>query len=496
MDYFYKLRFLLLFMSITAFLLTTMFTDSVSFSSDFDNHDKDKVVIPAFPGAEGFGALSIGGRGGRVIEVTNLNNSGPGSLRSALKAEGPRTVVFRVAGIITLEDAIRLDERNSYLTIAGQTAPGGGILIRGNDNNLIQIQKGAHDIIIRYIRLRNGSGIASGSGHDNLTITGGYNIMIDHVSMSWSTDENLSMYSKKVSSPIYNVTVQRSIMAEGLKGHSNGLIISGKADYSNPDDPLEVWREIKNITLHHNLFIHNTHRNPRITCGGVQIINNITYNWKYRIGSSTRGSVYDNINNYARPGPMSNNDLFFLHESFSPERPMEKYPAPSIYSNGNIVESVHDDPNADDWMLYKINYLNTDLDDEYRRNYSLPEAPVPVTKHSAHQAYIHVLEDVGANSKVGCDGFWIHNPDKVDQRLLADVKNMTGPKNPVEHPYKFGGYPVITAGEPCIDSDHDGMPDSWEQTHDLNPTDPSDGSADADEDGYTNLEEYINGVVK
>ena len=258
-------------------------------------------IIPAFPGAEGFGAISKGGRGGQVLEVTTLADSGPGSLRAALEADGPRMVVFRVAGIIELEDAIHI--QHPYLTVAGQTAPGGGILLKGRDNTLLRLRKGVHDVVIRYLRLRNGSGKADGSGYDNLMITGAHNVVMDHVSMSWSTDENASMHRKATYEPIYNITVQRSIMAEGLAGHSNGMLVAGDADYSNPNQIVEAWRGVSNLSIHHNLFAHNTHRNPRVKSGGAQVINNVIYNWKHRIGMTTRGSVIDMINNFCQGWP-------------------------------------------------------------------------------------------------------------------------------------------------------------------------------------------------
>lgn len=462
-------------------------------SSDFDKNKENASFLPAFPGAEGYGAIAVGGRAGKIIEVTNLNDSGLGSLRSALKSDGPRIVVFRVAGIIELKDAIRINKENSFLTIAGQTAPGGGITLKGINNNILQIQKGAHDIIIRYIKLRNGSGTADGSGYDNLTINGGFNIIVDHVSMSWSTDENVSLYRKVGDTPIYNITIQWSIMAEGLAGHSNGMLISGRADYSDPDNPIEEWRKIYNVSIHHNLFIHNSDRNPRITAGGVQIINNVIYNWKHRIGSSTRGSIYDNICNYAKAGPMSNLNSAYLHENFSPMYITEKYPDPSIFTFGNIVESLHNNPDGDDWDLYKLNYLFTSLPRKYRRYIPLPEISVAIKKQSAYEAFESVIADVGANARLDCNGNWIKNHDAVDTRLLSDVKYNTGPEKPIKRIDSVGGYPVIDPGKNYLDSDRDGMPDEWEISHGFNQNDPSDASEDGDGDGYTNIEEFLNG---
>jgi len=312
--------------------------------------------------------------------------------------------------------------------------------------------------------------------------------------MSWSTDENVSLYRKTGNPPIYDITIQRSIMAEGLAGHSNGMIVSGKTNYKNPKNLIEEWRKIYNVSVHHNLFIHNTHRNPRITAGGVKVINNVTYNWKYRIGSSTRGSVYDNIANYGKAGPMSNIERIFLHENFSPLYLLQKYPDPSIFTSGNVIESIHDNPYLDDWDLYQLNFVFTSLPIQYRRYIPLKNATVPVSQQSAYEAYHSVLSDVGANSRLDCQGNWVSNIDAIDSRLFNDVKSNTGPQNPINSVDELGGYPFIDPGLNCIDSDHDGMPDVWEIKHGFNPKRYSDGTEDADNDGYTNIEEYLNGI--
>jgi pectate lyase len=471
---------------------TSPLAEGVSPSHVIGENKTNACPAPAFPGAEGFGANSVGGRGGRMIEVTNLNDSGPGSLRAALEAVGPRIVVFRVAGIIELKSGIHI--RNPYLTIAGQTAPGGGITIKGSDDKILYIHDddGVHDLTIRYLRLRHGG--ESGSD-DNITINSGHDIMIDHVSMSWSTDENVGIWSESDRPPINNITFQRSIMAEGLEGHSNGMLISGEKDYSL-DEPIEAWRQIKDLSIHHNLFIHNSHRNPRVASAGTQVINNVVYNWQSRIGSTLTGSVIDYINNYYVGGPMSNLDRLLLHEGFRTGQSDSDIPLPdpSIYINGNIVLPNHPDPNTDNWVLLAYHYLYTPLPESFRRLVPLPQARIPVNLQSASVAYDSVLADVGANARLDCVGNWVPNSDLVDLRLLDDVENGTGPLQPITSPNEVGGYPEIEPGVACIDSDHDGMPDKWEQLHNFKPSDPSDGPNDADRDGFTNIEEYLNGT--
>ncbi len=457
-----------------------------------DQQTEALTAVPAFPGAEGHGAYSRGGRGGRVIEVTNLLDRGPGSLRAALESPGPRIVVFRINGIIELKDAIRI--KHPFLTVAGQTAPGSGITITGVDNPLIRIRKGAHDIVIRHLRLRNGSGVADGDGHDCLVIESGSNILIDHVSFSWSTDENVSIWRKLDDDPVENVTIQRSIIAEGLAGHSTGLIIGGQVTTDERGQLVESWKEIRDITVHHNLFVHNGHRNPRITSIGTQFINNVIYNWKLRIGSTTSGAVVDITNNYAKAGPMSKVNSRFFHQSKGP--PGVKAPdyEPSILIEGNIVSPGFPDPAADNWVLFGLDYSDRPVPLRFRRVVELPPARMPVSRETAVDAYESVLLDVGANARLDCDGGWIANQDEVDARYIADVREDRGPRQPIKSAMDAGGHAAVVPGSPCADHDEDGMPDEWEERFGLNPSDPSDGALDADRDGYTNVEEYLNGT--
>lgn len=453
-----------------------------------------RALPPAFPGAQGHGADTPGGRGGRIIEVTNLDDSGPGSLRDAMEAYGARIVVFRVAGTIRLRDTIRV--KHSFLTVAGQTAPGGGIVVRGSGSTLIRIDGGAHDIVLRYVRLRNGSGLPDNYGYDNLNIRWSNHVVVDHVSMSWATDENASIYVQtgSVGESVDSITVQRSIMAEGIAGHSKGMIIGGKADFKNPDHPIEYWRRIDRISVHHNLFAHNDDRNPRVDSAGTEVVNNVSYNWRLWIGETVRGSIVDHVANYFKAGPMSaesrSKGRFLIHDPS--EDPVKA--VPSIYTVGNVVVPDRPDPKADDWGLYTSYKTWQPLPPTFRRSAPLAPARIPVRIETAVDAYEAVLADVGASARLDCDGKWVSNPDGVDRRVLADVRNGTGPLEPYKSPELAGGYPTIDPGTACPDSDHDGMPDAWEKRHGLSPRDPSDGPKDADGDGYTNVEEYLNGT--
>lgn len=456
-------------------------------------------ATPAFPGAEGHGAVSVGGRGGKVIEVTNLNDSGLGSLRAAIEQKGPRIVVFRVGGTINLQSKLRI--RNPYITIAGQTAPGGGILLRskpGYATKMMQIDKEAHDVIIRYLRFRTGSGVPDGNGVDNLTINGGYNIILDRISVSWSTDENISLYRQTSDTPISNVTIQNSIIAEGLAGHSCGLIIGGHE---------AEWKKISEISIHRNLFSSNSHRNPRIAGFKVQVANNVLYNWKARMSEFLRGATYDYVNNYGKVGPMryetlkgsidylKNNLLLYYHVDSATS---QLFPNPSIYTAGNIVvPGILTNASADNWQFWKMadskpTYQGLPLN--FRRLSPLSPPQVPVKLQSAYDAYNTVIADVGANARLDENGKWIPNLDTVDKRIIADVKNGTGPKQEVANPSQVGGWPLIANGTPYADSDRDGMPDSWERLYNLNPNNLADGNKDNDSDGYTNVEEFLNGT--
>ena len=255
------------------------------------------MALPAFPGAEGAGADTVGGRGGKVIHVTNLNDSGKGSFRAAVEASGPRIVVFDVAGIITLEDYLFID--NPYLTIAGQTAPSGGITIRG-----YMIETRTHDIIFRYLRMRMGS--KRGSSKKEWTTAGGgtslilsslgdntsYNIIIDHVSFSWAANKSIALWSQTVAA--HDITFQNNIIAEGLS-YTNATSLALTGSNINPD-------EMVNIAFHHNFFAHGSNRFPLIKVKEAKVINNVIYNWQWWATSVYGNALVDIIGNMYKYG--------------------------------------------------------------------------------------------------------------------------------------------------------------------------------------------------
>lgn len=469
------------------------------------------VAVPAFPGAEGYGASSVGGRSGKIIEVTNLRDSGPGSLRAAIDTRGARIVIFRVGGTITLKSSLLI--RHPFITIAGQTAPGGGITLRmkANTHGPPVRLVGAHDVIIRYLHLRAGKHIADNPNRidddpetrrDNLAIRDGARIIIDHVSAQWSTDENMSNSPTKPGTNIHDVTFQRCILAETLEPHSTSSITSRYGEYDQIVD---------RVSFHHNLFAHSNHRNPRIAShlpaiSGIrsQVVNNVVYNWGHRVGETKGAARTDFYGNYWKLGPMSNRNNVYLHEHVDGRG---RLPDPSIYIQNNLVDPAFADPRRDNWRLITFGFSGSGysagnrLPLKWRRLAPLrgANAPIyPVTLQSPYKVYESIVQErnVGSNSRLDEDGHLILNIDAVDQQILNDAKNRTGPRTEEEmdHPNDFGGYPVVDPGTPYEDSDHDGMADQWERRYGLDRKDPLDGAKDTDGDGYTNVEEFLNGT--
>jgi pectate lyase len=437
------------------------------------------MQLPAFPGAEGFGAFTTGGRGGKVIEVTNLNDSGRGSLREAINTEGPRIVIFRAAGTIELDSGLII--ANPYITIAGQTAPGGGITLRGINSQieaLIKVE--THDVVIRFLTLRagppsagDGLEIIASDAHEN------YNVVIDHNSVSWAVNRNLTTWYDA-----HEISIQWNIFAEGLncsihpKGcHSKGVLLGGYASDENKDKP-----GAGNISFHHNLMAHNGERNPLITLSGVtDVVNNVTYN---PFGSFSHVDFQQQlvvipanyVGNYFKPGANTDPNKYGIDIA------SQKILGAEIFVLGNIGPRRLDDTQPD-----------IDVVDPNARPYVVafrhPAASIKTT--SALEAYDQVLADAGANAGLGCDGTFYSRRDVIDARIVNDVRNGLG--KIIDDPSEVGGWLAIPQAIPCADFDQDGISDGWEEQHGFNSHDPADASMDVDGDGYTNIEEYING---
>jgi pectate lyase len=280
-----------------------------------------------------------------------------------------------------------------------------------------------------------------------------------------------------------------------LMPHATGLLIG----------TTEGDREISRITVHHNLMAHNGHRNPRVSgvqdaalsAPKVQVINNVVYNWRNRVGTTVGRVEVDLIANFWRAGPMSaaGRDRAFRHEHALHNDAAHVFPAPSIYIAKNLHDPNFTQPDEDNWALLTYHYhlSGTPLPLDWRRSAPL-RAPIPVTIQGAREALASVIADVGHNKRLAADGSWMTVVDAVDQAVLNDVTNGTGPAQDSErdHQDDFGGYPKIDPGTPYADTDRDGMADVWENVHGFDAFTPTDGPQDADGDGYTNLEEFLN----
>jgi len=424
----------------------------------------------SFPGAQGFGAYSRGGRGGDVYTVLNLNDSGPGSLRYGIKsAIGPRTIVFSVSGMIQLKSDLSVD--HDYITIAGQTAPGDGICLRDGSFRI-----DADHIIVRYIRSRLGD--KSGKESDAISIVSGHNIIMDHCSASWSVDECFSCSSGR-KGQIDSITVQWSIISEALnnsihsKGaHGYGALIRGGygAKY----------------TYNHNLFAHNTSRNPRPgnydynnyqrDPDGLQFDfrNNVMYNWGgNRPGyDADTASVcrYNYVGNYGKPGPNSQKSGFAYDASSKYFR---------AYYSGNFF---YGSMPADQWSLVNFGSKWNEAEiEDYKQAVPFPTGPM-VTE-SALEAYKNVMDKAGASLV----------RDAADARVISEVESGTG--SIINSQDAVGGWPVYKTYNVLKDTDMDGMPDKWEIQNKLDPDNPEDRNNDRNGDGYTNLEEYLNSII-
>ncbi|WP_134088747.1 polysaccharide lyase family 1 protein [Olivibacter sp. XZL3] len=462
--------------------------------------DLPQAKIPAFPGAEGGGAFSFGGRGGKVYVVTSLADSGPGTFREACEQGGARIVVFNVAGIIHLKSPVSI--RAPYITIAGQTAPGDGVCIAGES-----VWIDTHDVVIRYMRFRRGSTDVT-RRDDALGGNGIGNIIIDHVSASWGLDENMSMYrhvynrgdsTKQEKLPTVNVTIQNSIFSEALDryNHAFGSTIGGL-----------------NSTFMRNLWASNISRNPSIGMyGDFGFVNNVVFNWWNRSADGgDHRSFFNFINNYYKPGPITPTDQPIGHRILKPEGNRDRgheNEYGKAYVAGNIVEG-NARVTADNWAG-GVQIENKPDAEPYTAAIRV-DKPFPMAKLTlmpAQEAYDHVLKNVGATlpkrdavderivKQVATGKIFYNEQSQVDisspyikRRLPADSYK----KGIIADPEQVGGYPNYD-GKPYPDADQDGMPDAWETAHGLNPKDPSDATLDRDGDGYANIEEFINSVV-
>jgi pectate lyase len=426
------------------------------------------IELPAFPGAEGYGAATLGGRGGRVIEVTNLNDRGPRSLRAAIREQGARIVVFRVSGIIDLESSLEI--RHPNITIAGQTSPGGITLRNSAKNGKSALQIKTHDVILQYLRSRPGPSPIDSGNVDALAIIGRpnpvYNIMIDHCSFSWATDEVVSTFYD-----VHDVTIQWSMITEGLdcsthvengqkQCHSMGLLLGSEGS--------------RNVSVHHNLIAHNRRRNPLVKNSGVtDIVNNVIYNSGFgensfaptQVMGTYQSAQVNYVGNYFKPGVDTSTADWFIDTKDEPVQ---------IYADHNQVARSLIHPGSKKWLVRARH-----------------KAPI-ITTTTAGVAYQQVLLAAGAAYRLTAAGHLVARRDAIDDRIVLAVQQRKG--QIINDPAEVGGWVESPQARSIRDRDRDGMPDAYELQNQLNPKDATDAATDADADGYTNLEEYLNGT--
>lgn len=418
---------------------------------------------PAFPGAEGFGAHSLGGRGGAVYVVTTLADYNPkrkrdapilGSLRHAVAAKGPRTVVFAVAGVIELIAPMTIDEPR--LTIAGQTAPGDGICLT---NYYTAIR--ADDVVVRHLRFRPGDSI--GKEMDALSIYGCRRVIVDHCSASWSVDETLSVTGAGCG----DITVQWCFITESLDQSAHA---KGSHGYGS------LIRTDGGVTFHHNLYAHHRTRCPRPGTYGeppgllLDFRNNVIYDWISPAGYTSDDPARINyVGNYLKPGPSTREKAYMFNIGG---------PATTMFVEHNTLayEKLRG-PTDWDWIEHA----------EPGNKLDAPLSTPAISDDTAEAARDRILESGGAT---------LPKRDAVDRRIVEEVRSGGG--RVINSPSEVGGLPKYAppAGAQARpdDADVDGMPDAWETLHGLNSSDGQDHAIDSDMDGYTNLEEFLNGT--
>lgn len=446
-----KSVFLMLFISLSA--LSVRAQEAVK---------EEEERVAAFPGAEGFGKYTTGGRGGVVLAVTNLNDSGPGSLREAIETKGPRIIIFKTSGTIVLQSPLKIN--SGHVTIAGQTAPGDGICLRDYPVNI-----SANNVIVRFMRFRLGDEQAFEG--DAFNGNRRKNVIIDHCSVSWGTDEVATFYDNE------NFTMQWCIIAEGLNASVHQ---KGNHGYGG------IWGGM-GASFHHNLLANNSSRNPRF-CGSryhkmpdkeiVDFRNNVIYNWKTNSAYGGEEGNHNMVNNYYKAGSATRGNKDRI---VNPSKPYGKF-----YVSGNFVEGFSG-VSADNWK----GGVQCDAPETVKSSEPFPV--VEVSTHTPQKAYELVLRFAGASL----------TRDEVDERIVQEVKSgkstFKGAKGKTpgipDSQEDVGAWPELHSKPYPTDSDGDGMPDQWEKAHGLKAGDPSDANGQNLHSHYDNIEVYINELV-
>lgn len=506
-----------------------------------------QASLPAFPGAEGDGAVSLGGRAGKVLIVERLDDPCPtkacttedladptklvpGTLRWALLQPYPRTVVFRVSGVIELlpdkatwndktkqTDIQRLANiriKSPYLTVAGQTAPAGGITIKNNGVTLL-----THNVIIRYLRFRTGRQLPVFDGQQTpetfMIANNAHEVVIDHCSVSWTPAEGLSVYTGELwdgsKGTATDITISWNLLGEGLVRHTDGRGHPSSAFMSGYDGDPKYAAD--RLSLHHNLLVHTQKRNGDLLTQRGQFINNLIYNWQW-LPTVLSGAVHaDVIGNTWKAGPITLADYDQqrggLHLVPAARNQKQKDPEgwwdgvpgePSLYLKDNRYlpagQAIKGSVNLLCHYAARTAACSKQLPMSWWRTKVLSPNVIPITTQAAPDAEGLVLEQAGANQRINSFGQWVKNRDPIDQRYVDEYRSGTYLNK--EFPFaesEVGGFPATLEGEPYPDADKDGMSDRWEQQQGLNPADASDAAKEAPKaGGYTWLEVFINGM--
>lgn len=455
-----------------------------------------RPTVAAFAGAEGGGAVSKGGRGGAVYRVTSLANSGAGTLRECVEATvGPRTCVFAVAGNIDITAGLAVT--TPYLTIAGQTAPGGGVTLMGKNSAFDLLSVRTHNVVIRNVRLRKGYNAGTvnqdADSLNVLMVSGGTavdSVMVANASISWGQDENYSIWnldSAAVTNP-RNITCQYCLIYEGLLPTARAMLVGGNGN--NSDD-------IANIDIQHSAMLSFQKRSPLFKGRSLRTVNNIMWNyalWPLQAGGGAQVDAIGNVFKYGRWVPPT-----LPHEIsiYTTQGVNTASGTPTLYVSGNIGPS-NADPGADNWSMVRQvsaegEYDPTALSETYRRLSPLAALPWPITAQPAGDLDTILLPKVGAAHRLDCSGNWVSMRDAADARVIAEYTANTGSDLATTED-TYGGYPTLAAGTACTDTDSDGMPDAWETAQGLNPASAADGPT-LHASGYSNLERYLAGAA-
>lgn len=407
----------------------------------------------AFLGAEGYGKYATGGRAGKIMIVTNLNDSGSGSLREAVEQRGPRMVLFAIDGTIELLSPLRIN--NDSITIAGQSAPGDGICIKD-----YPVVVNASNVILRYLRVRVGDRYQLDSDGIGGGRYGQHDVIFDHLSVSWSIDECLSIYKTE------RLTVQWCLVSHSL---NHSVHTKGNHGFGG------IWGGNK-ATFHHNLLANHASRNPRFSSvegtKSVDFRNNVVYNWGVKSAyGGGRGGEINMVANYYKSGPASQHQRFL---------DVSEDGTGHYYLQANLMVG-NEDVNVENWKGVGGEKP------EFSARVVIPFAYEPINEDLPEQAYQKVLIEVGCSLR----------RDSYDTNVLRQVRHgeaREGQKGIINSPIEVGGWPLLNAGMAQIDSDKDGMSDAWESTHGLNPL-ANDAASYTLSVDYTNVEVYLHSLI-